>query len=71
MRNTITLLMLVGGMILSIISYFIFAAPIGPQTSEEFSNPRVDFAATFFVIGVALAMSSAVIYELLPESDSE
>lgn len=71
MRNTVTLSMLVGGVLLSIISYFIFAAPIGPQTGEEFSNPRVEFAATFFVIGVAVAMASAVVYELLPESESE
>ena len=69
MRNTVTLIMLVGGIVLSIISYFLFAAPLGAQTGPEFSSPRVDFAATFFVIGVAIAMASAVAYEVLPESD--
>ena len=69
MRNTVTLLMLVGGILLAIIGFFVFAAPIGQQTGEEFSNPRVEFAATFFVIGVAVAMASAVAYEVLPESD--
>ena len=61
--------MLVGGIALAIASYFFFAAPIGQQTGPEFSNPRVEFAATFFVIGVAVAMASAIAYEVLPESD--
>ena len=69
MRNSVTLLMLIGGIALAIISYFLFAAPIGTQTGPEFSSPRVEFAATFFVIGVAVAMASAIAYEVLPDSD--
>lgn len=61
--------MLVGGIALAIISYFLFAAPIGEQTGPEFSSPRVDFAATFFVIGVAVAMASAIAYEVIPDSE--
>ncbi|MBT4125554.1 MAG: hypothetical protein HOE43_04090 [Chloroflexi bacterium] len=47
------------------------AAPLGLATDESFSNPRVPFAATGFVIGVALVFISAVVYEVLPESDSD
>lgn len=71
MRNTVSLLTLIFGIVLTIVSYFFFAAPIGPQVDPSFSNPRVEFAATFFVMGVVIALSSAVVYELLPESDTE
>ncbi len=69
MRNTVTLLTFLVGVVLMIVSYFFFAAPIGQQTDPSFSNPRVEFAATFFVIGVAIALASAIVYELFPESE--
>ncbi|MDP6667406.1 MAG: hypothetical protein QF357_08420 [Dehalococcoidia bacterium] len=71
MRNILTAATLIFGVLLSTVSYFFFAAPIGKVTGPSFSNPRVEFAATFFVIGVAIALFSAVVYELFPESDSD
>ena len=68
MRNLLTLATLVIGVALSLVSYFVFAAPIGAQTGPSFSNPRVEFAATFFVAAVAITLASAVVYELVPEA---
>ena len=70
MRNGLTLLTLVIGVGLALLSYFVFAAPIGEQTGPSFSNPRVEFAATFFVTGIAIAIASAVVYELVPEPET-
>jgi hypothetical protein len=47
------------------------AAPLGIPTNETFSNPRVEYAPTLFIIGVLLVFSAAVVYELLPEKESE
>lgn len=69
MRNMLTLITLVFGIVLALLSYFVFAAPIGQQTGPSFSNPRVDFAATFFVAGIAIALASAIVYELVPEAE--
>ena len=69
MRNILTLMALVFGIGLALLSYFVFAAPIGQQTGPSFSNPRVDFAATFFVAGIAIAIASAIVYELVPEAE--
>ncbi len=71
MRNLATLATLSTGVILAVVSYFVFAAPIGAQTDPSFSNPRVEFAATFFVAGVAIAIASAIVYELLPEPETK
>lgn len=68
MRGFLTLLTILVGLTLAIVSYFFMAAPLGLSTDESFSSPRVPFAATVFVIGVALVFVSAVIYELLPDS---
>ncbi len=67
MRTGLTLLALIGGTALAVISYFVLAAPIGTPTSESFANPRVPFAATLFVTGISLAVLSAILYEVLPE----
>jgi hypothetical protein len=55
------------GTALAVVAYFGMGAPIGTPVSESFSNPRVPFAATFFVAGVSLALVSLVLYEVLPE----
>ncbi|MBI4220753.1 MAG: hypothetical protein HY682_11460 [Chloroflexi bacterium] len=67
MRTWLAGLTLVSGLALALVSYFIFAAPLGTPTDESFSNPRVPFAATLFVAGVSLVVASAVVYELLPD----
>ena len=71
MRGFLTGLTILVGVLLAVVSYFFMAAPLGLATDESFSNPRVPFAATGFVIGVALVFISAVVYEGLPESDSD
>ncbi len=67
MRTTLTLLLLVSGFALQVISYFFLAAPLGIPVNETFSNPYVPFAGGIFILGVMLVFIAAVVYELLPE----
>ncbi|MFN3973964.1 MAG: hypothetical protein ACK4K2_01620 [Dehalococcoidia bacterium] len=67
MRIALTVLTLVAGVVLAVVSYFFLAAPLGQPVHEGFSNPRVPFAAGLFVLGVMLTFLSAVVYELFPE----
>jgi uncharacterized BrkB/YihY/UPF0761 family membrane protein len=62
----ITIGMIVGGLFLMVVSYFGLSAPWGNQ-AERHSNPRIDFAASLFVLGVVLTFLSAVVYEVLPK----
>jgi len=71
MRGFLTVLTVLVGLLLAIVSYLFMASPLGIATDESFSSPRVPFAATVFVIGVALVFVSAVVYEVLPDSDSD
>jgi|SaaInl4_135m_RNA_FD_contig_51_544068_length_392_multi_2_in_0_out_0_1 hypothetical protein len=71
MRGPLTALTFVVGIVLAIVSYTYLAAPLGIATDESFSNPRMEFAATSFVIGVALVFASAIVYEVLPDSESD
>lgn len=65
-RRAITLTTLVLGIVLVIISYFFLSTPFGSDGVEN-SNPRMQFAPAVLVVGVILAFSSAVLYELLPD----
>ena len=67
MRTFLFLLFLLGGLALAVVSFFFFAAPIGPTTGPEISNPRLPFAAGLFVLGVIFVFLSAVVYELWPD----
>ncbi len=67
MRNTLTFLMVVGGFALQAVSYFLLAAPLGIPTGVSFSNPRLPFAPTLFIVGVMVVFLAAVVYELLPD----
>jgi hypothetical protein len=67
MRLGIAIAVLVAGVVLGVISYFFLAAPLGSPTDEGFSNPRVPFAATLFLIAVVLVFLSALVYELPPD----
>jgi hypothetical protein len=71
MRLVLSLVFLFGGAALATVSYFALAAPIGTPIDESFSNPRVDFAPSLFVIGVSIALIAAVVYELLPNRPNE
>lgn len=66
-RKAAFFLTLIAGVGLAVISYFFLAAPLGTPTSDSFSNPRVPFAAGFFVLGVVITFLSAVVYELIPD----
>lgn len=60
------LLTLLAGLALVVIG-FSLVAPIGATTSEVISNPRLPFAPTIFVLGIALVFASAVVYELFSD----
>lgn len=66
MRTVWTLLLVAGGFALQVVSYLLLAAPLGTPVSPAYSDPRVPFAAGFFVLGVMLVFLGAVVYELLP-----
>lgn len=68
MRNVITLLMVIVGFALQVYSYFFLAAPLGTPTNEAFSNPRLPYAPTLFIVGVGIVFLAAVVYELLPDN---
>jgi uncharacterized membrane protein len=65
-RKAITLTMLLVGIVLVIVSYFFLSAPWGADSVRN-SNPRMQFAPALLVLGVIMAFSSAVVYELLPD----
>lgn len=66
MRRLWTWALIVVGVALMAISYFFLAAPWGEDTVAN-SDPRLEFAPLLFVVGVILAFSAAVVYELLPD----
>lgn len=70
MQVPLSLLTLAVGVILALVSYFFLATPLGIPVNEEFSNPRMPFAAGLFVLGVLLVFLSAVVYELLPQENA-
>ncbi len=64
MRKIITLATMVVGVVLMIVGY-LGSAPWGASTVAN-SDPRFGFAPAVFVIGVMVAFSSALVYELMP-----
>jgi hypothetical protein len=71
MRRIIVFTWLVAGFFLQAAAYFGLAARTGIPQSPAFSNPRVPFASLVFIGGVIMVFLSAVIYELLPDRESE
>lgn len=65
MRKTLTRGMIVGGLILMVVGYF-GSAPWGADSVTN-SDPGFAFAPAIFVLGVILAFSAALVYELLPD----
>jgi Kef-type K+ transport system membrane component KefB len=65
MRKTITLAMIVGGIALMVLGY-LGSAPWGANSVSN-SDPRFAFAPAVFVVGVVVAFSSALVYELMPD----
>ena len=71
MRILFSLLALVGGVVLGLVSYFLLSAPLGTPTNEAFSNPRMPSAPTLFVASIALVFLSPILYELLSGKPTE
>ena len=67
-RKTLTLACLLVGLALVLVSYFFLSAPWGNDRIGH-SNPRMQFAPLLTVLGVIVAFSSAIVYELLPDRD--
>jgi uncharacterized membrane protein YedE/YeeE len=64
----LTFAMVAVGIGLMAVSYLFLAAPWGfPPSSVEYSDPRVPFAPTLFILGVVVLFLAAVAYELVPE----
>ncbi len=70
MRKGLTIGMIVVGITLMVISYFGLTAPWGAERVAN-SEPRMQFAPLVFVLGVMMAFGSALVYEMLPERDSD
>ena len=68
MRRVLTTAMIVVGVLLMALSYLGLTAPWGADSVSN-SDPRIPFAPLLFVVGVMLAFGSALVYELLPDSD--
>lgn len=64
MRRLLTLVFLLGGLGLMITTYFFGAAP-WCAVKTECSNPRVEWSSVAFVVGILLAFSSAIVYEVM------
>ena len=62
-RSVITILMIVVGLLLMVLAYFLGAAPWCAD-SVECSNPRLEWSPAIFVLGVIVAFSSAIYYEV-------
>lgn len=66
-RNIVSAVIVVAGLTLAFVAYFVLAAPWGfPPDSVAHSNPRVPFAPTIFIVGVMLVLIAAIVYELWP-----
>lgn len=68
MRRTVAILMILAGVALTAVSYFLWAAP-WCATSVGCSDPRVPWASGLVVAGVLLAFSSAIFYVVYGEDD--
>ncbi|MEX1207477.1 MAG: hypothetical protein WEE36_02575 [Acidimicrobiia bacterium] len=66
MRKRLTIGMIVVGIALMAISYFVLSAPWGVESVAN-SNPRMQFAPLVFVVGVMMTFGSALVYEMLPD----
>lgn len=64
MRRTITMAMIVIGVGLMLLGYFL-SAPWGADSVAD-SDPRLPFSPAIFVLGVITVFSSALAYELIP-----
>lgn len=69
MRRNLTFTMVISGILLMVLGY-LGSAPWGAKDVAS-SDPRFAMAPTVFIIGVVLALSAALVYELLPDRHEE
>lgn len=70
MRRGLTVGMVIVGVALMVVAYFGLAAPWGVESVAN-SDPRLDFAPLLYVLGVVIALSSALVYTMLPDRGDE
>jgi uncharacterized BrkB/YihY/UPF0761 family membrane protein len=69
MRRVLTLLLVVFGLALMVVSYF-SSAPWGANSVAD-SDPAFVGAPTLFIVGIVSILAAAVVYELLPARDDD
>ena len=69
MRRIFTVLLVVFGLALMVVSYF-SSAPWGSSSVAD-SDPAFVGAPTLFVIGIISILAAALVYELLPTRDDD
>jgi drug/metabolite transporter (DMT)-like permease len=62
-RSLVTVLMILIGAGLMLVSYFFLATP-NCNTSVACSNPEVAYASGIFILGILMAFSSAIFYSV-------
>ena len=69
MRRILTVLLVVSGLVLMVVSYF-SSAPWGANTVAD-SDPAFVGAPTLFIIGIVSILAAALVYDLLPSRDDD
>ena len=69
MRRIFTVLLVVFGLALMVVSYF-SSAPWGSSSVAD-GDPAFVGAPTLFVIGIISILAAALVYELLPTRDDD
>lgn len=67
-RGIVTVAMIIVGAALMVFSYFFWAAPWCADV-VECSNPGLEWSPLIFVLGVMIAFSSAIYYEVAKDKD--
>lgn len=67
MRNVMTALLVLAGLILMGVGYA-SSAPWGASSVAD-ADPAFLGAPTMFILGIVMVLSAALVYELIPERD--
>lgn len=68
MRRAVTILMIVGGLALTAVSYFFWAAP-WCAASVSCGDPRLPWAPSLVVLGILIAFSASIFYTVYKGSE--
>ena len=69
MRQGLSVVILIAGVALGLVSYFVLSASLGTPVDESYSNPTMPYAATLFVVSICLVFLSVIVYEVFPETE--